>query len=100
MYNITKSDFITMKFKYLTLKFQYGLYQDGGNNNNEKLDESNVINAALAVINCYDGSEKCDKVLATIASLYLTIFARTKHLFKELYDTLPTKVRSFSLLLD
>jgi hypothetical protein len=94
MYNITKSDFIAMKFKYLTLKFQYGLYQDGGNNNNEKLDLSNVINAALAVINCYDGSEKCDKVLATIASLYLTIFARTKHLFKELYKLICLRLES------
>jgi hypothetical protein len=92
--NITKSDFIAMKFKYLALKFQYGLYQDGGNNNDKKQDVSNVNNAAFAVINCYDGSEKCDKVLATVASMYLTIFARQRHLYRELVKLICLRLES------
>jgi hypothetical protein len=94
MDNITKSDFIAMKFKYLTLKFQDGLYQDGGNNHDKNQDMSNVNNAALAVINCYDGSEKCDKVLATVASLYLTIFTRQRNLYRELVKLICLRLES------
>jgi hypothetical protein len=46
--NITKSDFVAMKFKYLSLKFEHEFQQGGYNENNA----INLAAAATAVINC------------------------------------------------
>jgi len=89
--NITKSDFVAIKYKYLALKFQ-----DGGFTNS---DEKELTKAALALIKCNKETSdsklflnqniECNENLATIASIFLSIvYSNNINQFNKLINQL------------